>query len=151
MRAFQSHEFAIGRTWPFLFLEDRRACGDVPIDDAGPQAGPADNLANLARLSHHCHGLQDPGVAAAELAELQNLTRSRGRCGIRCAWPALSRSTRVNNGWSMCSRMEPVPALNSPMFVVDSSGRRSDASKPKRLFGCCIHARCEQMSRPNRM
>jgi|SRR5215472_5500956 len=106
MRAFPSHEFAIGRTWPFLFLEDPRACGHVPINDAGPQAGPADDLANLARLSHRCHGLQDPGVAAAELAGLHSRTRSRGRCGIRCAWPALSGSTRVNNGWSMCSRME---------------------------------------------
>src|SRR5215472_2968833 len=79
MRAFPSHEFAIGRTWPFLFLEDPRAYGHVPIDDAGPQAGPADNLANLARLSHRCHGLQDPGVAAAELAGLHNRTRSRVR------------------------------------------------------------------------
>src|SRR5215831_3977690 len=30
--------------------------------------------------------------------------------------------------------MEPVPALNSPMFVVASSGRRSDVSKRERML-----------------
>ena len=33
-----------------------------------------------------------------------------------------------------CSRMEPVPAVNSPTFVVDSSGRRSDVSKRERML-----------------
>jgi len=61
----------------------------------------------------------DLGSAVGSRSRARSLC-VRGRPGS----PTAYRSTR---GWGPS-------ALNSPMFFVDSSGRRSDRSKPKRVF-----------------
>jgi len=73
-----------------------------------------------------------PGVSPQPIVVRNPYPHDKGpRWGVEAGREAFALGpTRVNNGLSTYSGTEPVPALNSPTFVVDSSGGRSDASKP---------------------